>query len=333
MLRVLCAAVLLCGAVYGQLVVPNVSEMFGQMFGPNCTNADQMALFTCSMDMQNQTMQNVDIFQQSGEIFMSGNITEAQAKDILDAFCGLMTSMISCIRPIADRCFTSPLADWSFHMNEDMLLMCAAANRYQYFTEIVRCNKKLDVYNTIANDPQLPLIVEEITNLTLSSMGPNMSNISGIMDVPPQTFIAIFCRMFSRVEELISLEKVNATCGVGAHAAYTDLYSFVRRMYHCDGEHLNHNESTTIPPFVNTTVVAGNETVPTQTTIVLPANGTSPTPLVVRPDSTQAPNGNGTSPNPGGNGNAGNSMQLASGSVFYSLIAVIMAIVMVHRQD
>ncbi|XP_055347409.1 uncharacterized protein LOC129594668 [Paramacrobiotus metropolitanus] len=236
MLRVLCAIALLCGAVYPQLTILGLPWL-SQAFGPNCTDDDQMALFRCSTDlytdlhMQNQTMQNPEV-QKAVETVISGNITitEEQAKFIVDAHCRLLNGSSACFRAAPDRCVLSPSMTWSFQLNEKVLKLCSTSNRYKLFTESVRCNKKLDIFSIIASDPQLPLIGAEISSLMMPS-----TSIEDISNSFPQRFTTVICRLLNRFEEIVLLEKVNATCGADAKMAYTELTAHIRNMFQCQG--------------------------------------------------------------------------------------------------
>ncbi|XP_055347398.1 uncharacterized protein LOC129594659 [Paramacrobiotus metropolitanus] len=232
MLRILCAVTLLSGAVYAQLAMPDLMSRLSQMFGPNCTIEDQSILFHCSMNIQNQSLHQEPVFRRYGNIFWDGNITDEQAKTILDYFCGIVSTTSTCLGSISSGCTTSPFMAWSLHMNEYMLRMCAAPGRYKHFPEIVRCNKKLDVYNTIGDDRQLLQILGEVGNMTISAMGPDVK-IASPMELPPHIFKTLFCRLFSRIEEMFPLDKVNATCGADAHTVYTGLYKNVAEIYQC----------------------------------------------------------------------------------------------------
>ncbi|XP_055349142.1 uncharacterized protein LOC129596014 [Paramacrobiotus metropolitanus] len=291
MLRIVCAVVLLAVSACAQ--GPEIPDL-SQFFGPNCTADDVQAITQCTLNMQNQTQASQAVLDQFGGVFLSGNITEEQAKAIMDASCNLVQGLIGCLRPMASRCFTQPYLVMTFIMYDDLLAVCEAPNRYKYFAEIVRCNKRLDVYSTITNDQVLANITQEIVNASLTSLGPNNNNTSGVLDMYSE-FTDLFCRVIRRVEELVPLEKVNGTCGANAHEAYSSLYPHILQMYKCTGDELSHNTTAT-PPI---------------------------TPPITRPDQN----------NTSGGGNGAGSIQPANGYALYSLFTFLLAIVLANKRD
>ncbi|XP_055349177.1 uncharacterized protein LOC129596046 [Paramacrobiotus metropolitanus] len=224
----ICALVLWCAGAYA--LEPRI-QVVPQPFG-NCTVEDAQAISQCTTNIQNQTQSSEAVMDQFMGVFLTGNITEQEAKALVDAYCSWMAGTVGCLRPSASRCFDHPFMLLTYTVYNSLLGMCSAPNRYKYFADIVRCNKRLDVISTLSIDQELANITQEIFNFTTQSLGSN-SNVAAILDFSSEEYTRLSCRMVRRVENLISLEKVSGTCGTEAHEAYSSLYRHILQMYKC----------------------------------------------------------------------------------------------------